>query len=57
MKVLAVIPYLASTYGGTSKSVKELAREVSNHKVSLDLITTNAGYAQNFTIPVNTWLN
>ena len=57
MKVLTVIPYLASTYGGTSKSVKELAKEVSNHQVSLDLITTTAGYAQNFTIPINTWLN
>ena len=42
MKVLVVTPYLASTYGGTSKCIKELANEVSSLDISLDLVTTNA---------------
>lgn len=42
MKVLAITPYLASTYGGTSKCIQELANEVSNLDISLDLVTTNA---------------
>lgn len=42
MKVLAVTPYLASTYGGTSKCITELAQEISHLDVNLDLVTTNA---------------
>lgn len=54
MKILAVTPYLASTYGGTSKCITELAKEISNLGVTLDLVTTNA--EMNLKDSSNNWL-
>ena len=42
MKILAVTPYLAATYGGTSKCIVELAKEIGNQDIAIDLVTTDA---------------
>lgn len=44
MKILTVTPYLAPSYGGTSKCIVELAKELGNLDITVDLVTTNAGF-------------
>ena len=55
MKVLAVTPYLAPTYGGTSKCIIELAKEIGNQNIAIDLVTTNA--AMNLPKLANSWIS
>jgi glycosyltransferase involved in cell wall biosynthesis len=57
MKVLMVIPYLASVYGGTSKVVKDIAQEISHLGVDIDLITTNANGWDKLDVPLDTWID
>jgi glycosyltransferase involved in cell wall biosynthesis len=56
MKVLIVIPYLASVYGGTSKVVKDIARAISNLSVEVDLIATDANGCDKLDVPLETWV-
>lgn len=57
MKILLIIPYLALIYGGTSKSVLELARTISKTGIKVDLVTTNANGNTKLELPVNCWLS
>jgi glycosyltransferase involved in cell wall biosynthesis len=57
MKVLIVIPYLSPLYGGTSKTVKELAEALGRSGVSIDIITTNANSSGKLDITLNEWVN
>ncbi|NET31570.1 MAG: glycosyltransferase [Cyanothece sp. SIO1E1] len=56
MKILMVIPYLASSYGGTTKIVKELANSVGQCQVSVDVVTTNADYASILPVKTSQWI-
>lgn len=57
MNILLVAPYLALTYGGTSKSVRELATTIGNTGTNVDLVTTNANGKAKLDVPVNLWLS
>lgn len=57
MKILLIIPYLALTYGGTSKSTQELAATISQMGTQVDLVTTNANGNAKLELPVNCWLS
>lgn len=56
MKVLIVIPYLASVYGGPSKVVRELAWELASLGLSVDVITTDANGLEKLDVPINQWV-
>ena len=56
MKILMTIPYLASVYGGPSKVVKDLANNLGNRGIEVDLITTNAGGHTKLDVPINCWI-
>ncbi|MBE9028902.1 glycosyltransferase [filamentous cyanobacterium LEGE 11480] len=56
MKVLIVIPYIGSVYGGTSKSVSELANGLGSLGIQVDLITTNANGPDKLDVPLKTWI-
>ncbi|MBE9100630.1 glycosyltransferase [Vacuolonema iberomarrocanum] len=55
-KVLFISPYLSLTYGGTSKSVDDLALTLGRSGISLDLITTNANVNTCLDVPLRVWL-
>ena len=55
MKLLMVTPYLATTYGGTSKSVQELASSLGKLELSIDLVTTNANGTSTLDVPLQSW--
>lgn len=55
MKVLAVIPYVASSYGGTSEVVKSLARALGQRKLAIDVVTTNADDASILNLNTCKW--
>ncbi|MGA7937431.1 MAG: glycosyltransferase [Kovacikia sp.] len=57
MKILMVIPYLASVYGGPTKVVKELSYSLGQLGISVDLITTDADGAQKLETPLQTWID
>jgi glycosyltransferase involved in cell wall biosynthesis len=57
MKILMVIPYLGSTYGGTSKVVTDLVHKLGNLGISVDLVTTNANGSETLDIPLNIWIS
>jgi glycosyltransferase involved in cell wall biosynthesis len=57
VNILLVTPYLALTYGGTSKSVRELATTIGNTGTNVDLVTTNANGKGKLNVPVNCWLS
>lgn len=56
MDILIVIPYFSFTYGGTTKSVKELAGELGKQGINLDVVTTNADGNQTLDVPIGEWL-
>lgn len=56
MNILIVIPYFSFTYGGTTKSVKELAGELGKQGINIDLVTTNADGNQTLDVPVFEWI-
>ena len=56
MKILIVIPYVASSYGGTSKIVIEVVQGLSALGLSIDLITTNASVTNSLDVPLNIWI-
>ncbi len=57
MKILCAIPYLGKSYGGTSKVVKEIAREISLDNCTVDLVTTNANDQDTLDVSLNTWID
>jgi glycosyltransferase involved in cell wall biosynthesis len=56
LKILIISPYMGSIYGGTSKVVKELAQELGNLGITVDIITTNANGSDRLDVPLNLWI-
>ena len=56
MKVLFVIPFLGSVYGGPSNSVVSLAQALGQQGVELDVISTTANGSTRLDVPVETWI-
>nr|WP_315871113.1 glycosyltransferase [Trichocoleus desertorum] len=56
MKILMISPYMGSIYGGTSKVVKDLAQELGNLGITVDIITTNANGSDRLDVPLNIWM-
>ena len=56
MKILSVIPYLGTSYGGTTKVVTEIAQEIGSLGWDLDLVTTNANDRDILDIPLQIWI-
>jgi len=57
MKILIVIPSLGNVYGGTSKIAVELAQSLGEHKIEVDLVTTNANGSTCLDEPLQTWID
>jgi glycosyltransferase involved in cell wall biosynthesis len=56
MKVLVVIPYFSSVYGGNTRVVKELYQCLGNLSTQVDVITTDADGAGKLNVLINTWI-
>lgn len=56
MKILLVIPYLASAYGGTTQVVKALANHLGQLGITVDIITTNAADGDTASVPTDYWI-
>ncbi len=56
MKILMVIPYLGSTYGGTSESVRRLAHSLGALGLDVDIVTSNANGTSKLAVPLRTWI-
>ena len=56
MNILFVIPALGNVYGGPSKSIMELAHSLSQHGITVDIVTTNANGGTPLNVPLKTWL-
>jgi glycosyltransferase involved in cell wall biosynthesis len=56
MKVLVVIPYFSSVYGGNTRVVKELYQCLGNLNTEVDVITTDADGDGKLDVPLNTWI-
>lgn len=56
MKILIVIPAIASVYGGPSKSVMELAKSIVRQGVDVDLVTSTANGNAKLDVPKFTWI-
>lgn len=57
MKVLFVTPYLAPSYGGTSKVVSELAKRLGDLHLEVDIVSTNANNGNTLNVDLQTWLH
>lgn len=58
MKILMLIPYLALSYGGTSKIVRELAESLGNlDTVQVDVVTTNADNDNTLSVTTSQWIS
>lgn len=57
MKILMMIPYLTSIYGGTIKVVRELSEALGSRGLQVDIVTTNADGAGKLDVPLQQWLN
>lgn len=55
MKILLVIPYLSSVYGGTSKVVTELAESLADLGLQVDIVTTNANATSKLDVDIGIW--
>ncbi|MBE9049472.1 glycosyltransferase [Nostocales cyanobacterium LEGE 11386] len=56
MKILMVIPALGPIYGGTTKSVIELAEALGNLGVNVDIVATNANGSTQLDVPTLSWI-
>jgi len=56
VKVLMVIPYLAPSYGGTSKVVIELANSLGQMNQSVDVVTTTASGTERLDVMTGDWV-
>jgi glycosyltransferase involved in cell wall biosynthesis len=57
MKVLIVVPSIATLYGGTSKLAIELAQALGESGVETDLVTTDADGRNALEMPLNQWID
>jgi glycosyltransferase involved in cell wall biosynthesis len=57
VKVLIVVPSIATLYGGTSKLAIELAQALGESGIEADLITTNADGKAALAVPLNRWID
>ena len=57
MKVLIVVPAIATLYGGTSKLAIELAQALGQQQVDVDLIFTDADGANSLDLPLDAWID
>jgi glycosyltransferase involved in cell wall biosynthesis len=56
MKILIVVPALGDVYGGPSKVIIELAEALSNLRIDVDVVATNANGLTSLQIPLNQWI-
>lgn len=56
MKILIVIPYFGSVYGGTYQVVRNLTNKLSDLGLEVHIITTNANGSEKLDKPLNTWI-
>lgn len=56
MKILIVVPFVSSIYGGLPKAVIELAHALGNIGVNVDIVTTNANRSNKLEVPLHTWI-
>jgi glycosyltransferase involved in cell wall biosynthesis len=56
MKVLVIIPYYSSIYGGNTRVVKELYQSLGTLDIEIDLITTDADGDGKLNVPLETWI-
>jgi glycosyltransferase involved in cell wall biosynthesis len=56
MKILIVIPYFGSVYGGTYQVVRNLTNKLSDLDLDVHIITTNANGSEKLDKPLNTWI-
>jgi glycosyltransferase involved in cell wall biosynthesis len=56
MKVLVIIPYFSSVYGGNTRVVKDLYQCLGKLNVEIDIITTIADGDGKLEVPIDTWI-
>jgi glycosyltransferase involved in cell wall biosynthesis len=56
MKILVVVPYFASVYGGNTRVVKELYQCLGALDTQIDVITTDADGAYKLNVPLGEWV-
>lgn len=56
MKILIVIPALGPVYGGTTKSVLELAQALGQRGINVDIIATTANGSNRLDVPTQVWI-
>jgi glycosyltransferase involved in cell wall biosynthesis len=56
MKILHLLPAIASIYGGMSVAVPNLASALGIRGVHVDIVTTNANGADKMDFPLNQWI-
>jgi glycosyltransferase involved in cell wall biosynthesis len=56
MKVLVIIPYFSSVYGGNTRVVKDLYQCLGKLNVEIDIITTIADGDRKLEVPIDTWI-
>ena len=57
MKILIVIPYFTSVYGGPAKVMRELSQSLANFGITVDIITTNADGLKKLSVPLRQWID
>lgn len=57
MRVLHVIPYLSSHYGGPPKVAREMAGVLVERSISVDIVTTNADGIYELNVPIGSFVN
>lgn len=56
MKILIVIPYFTSVYGGPAKVMRELSQSLARLGTTVDIVTTNANGLEKLDVPLNQWI-
>jgi glycosyltransferase involved in cell wall biosynthesis len=56
MKILIVIPALGPVYGGTTKSVIELAQALGHRGIKVDIAATTANGSDSLDVPTQIWI-
>jgi len=56
MKILIVIPYFTSVYGGPAKVMRELSQSLAKLGTAVDIVTTNANGPEKLDVPLNQWI-
>jgi len=56
MKILIVIPYFTSVYGGPAKVMRELSQSMTRSGVTVNIVTTNANGLEKLNVPLQQWI-